>query len=71
MSKNKSTIYDLARMAEVSATTVSSVLSGSWRARRIAEKTALRVQRLAATHQYTASTARRADFEPGARASSA
>ena len=37
MSIRKSTIYDLARMAEVSASTVSAVLSGSWQARRIAD----------------------------------
>jgi LacI family fructose operon transcriptional repressor len=53
MTKRKSTIYDLAELAGVSASTVSAVLSGNWRARRIAEKTALRVQRLAAAHKFT------------------
>ena len=53
MSKRKSTIYDLAKLARVSAATVSAVLNGSWRERRIAEETALRVQRLAATHKYS------------------
>ena len=53
MSKRKSTIYDLAELAHVSASTVSAVLNGNWRQRRIAEATALRVQRLAATHKYS------------------
>ena len=50
MSRRKSTIYDLAKLAEVSPSTVSAVLSGNWRERRIAEATAQRVQALA-THQ--------------------
>ena len=53
MAKRKSTIYDLAELAQVSASTVSAILNGNWRQRRIAEATALRVQRLAATHRYT------------------
>jgi LacI family fructose operon transcriptional repressor len=53
MPNNKSTIYDLARMADVSATTVSAVLSGSWRARRIGEETAQRVLALAAKHSFS------------------
>jgi LacI family fructose operon transcriptional repressor len=53
MSKKKSTIYDLAELAHVSASTVSAVLHGNWKQRRIAESTALRVQRLAATHKYS------------------
>lgn len=53
MRKHKSTIYDLARLADVSATTVSSVLSGNWRERRIAEDTARRVIALAAEHKFT------------------
>ena len=53
MTKRKSTIYDLAKLAQVSASTVSAVLNGTWRERRIAENTALRVQRLAATHKYS------------------
>ncbi|MBG9390539.1 LacI family DNA-binding transcriptional regulator [Caenimonas aquaedulcis] len=53
MRKNKSTIYDLARLADVSATTVSSVLSGNWRSRRIAEETAQRVLALAAEHRFS------------------
>ncbi|MBC5767118.1 LacI family DNA-binding transcriptional regulator [Ramlibacter albus] len=53
MPKNKSTIYDLARMADVSATTVSAVLSGNWRARRIGEETAQRVLALADKHSFS------------------
>lgn len=53
MRNRKSTIYDLARLADVSATTVSSVLSGNWRQRRIAEETAQRVIALAAEHRFT------------------
>ncbi|MCE3270943.1 MAG: LacI family transcriptional regulator [Ramlibacter sp.] len=53
MPKNKSTIYDLARLADVSATTVSAVLSGNWRQRRIAEDTARRVLALADEHRFS------------------
>ena len=49
----KSTIYDLAELAHVSASTVSAVLTGSWKARRIAEATARKVERLAAAHHFT------------------
>jgi LacI family fructose operon transcriptional repressor len=53
MPRPKSTIYDLADLAQVSASTVSAVLNGNWRERRIAEATANKVQRLANTHRYT------------------
>ena len=53
MKNSKSTIYDLARLANVSATTVSAVLSGNWRQRRIAEDTAQRVLDLAAEHRFS------------------
>jgi len=53
MRKRKSTIYDLASLAGVSASTVSAVLNGNWKERRIADATALRVQRLATTHRYS------------------
>ena len=53
MRKRKSTIYDLAELAGVSASTVSAVLSGNWKARRIAEATAKKVARLAAAQRYT------------------
>ncbi|HTJ05749.1 MAG TPA: LacI family DNA-binding transcriptional regulator [Caldimonas sp.] len=53
MSSRKSTIYDLAALAGVSASTVSAVLSGNWRARRIADETAERIRALAARHTFT------------------
>lgn len=53
MKSGKSTIYDLASLAGVSASTVSAVLSGNWRERRIAEATALKVQHLADSHKYS------------------
>ena len=53
MSKRKSTIYDLAALAEVSASTVSAVLNGNWKERRIAGATALKVQKLADKHMYS------------------
>ena len=53
MRTRRSTIHDLAALAEVSASTVSAVLNGNWKQRRISEETALRVQRLAATHKYS------------------
>ena len=53
MNTRKSTIYDLAALADVSASTVSAVLNGTWRQRRIAETTARKVERLAAAHRYS------------------
>jgi len=53
MSSRKATIYDLAKLADVSASTVSAVLSGNWRARRIADETAERIRALAARHTFT------------------
>ena len=55
MAKRASTIYDLAELADVSASTVSAVLSGNWKSRRIAEATAGRVKVLADTHKFTLS----------------
>jgi LacI family fructose operon transcriptional repressor len=53
MTKRRSTIYNLAELAGVSASTVSAVLSGNWKSRRIAEATAKKVQRLAAVQRYS------------------
>jgi LacI family transcriptional regulator, fructose operon transcriptional repressor len=53
MTHRKSTIYDLAALAGVSASTVSAVLSGNWRARRIADDTAERIHELARRHTFT------------------
>jgi LacI family fructose operon transcriptional repressor len=52
MTNKKSTIYDLAALAQVSASTVSAILNGTWRQRRISADTARRVQHLAQAHQF-------------------
>jgi LacI family fructose operon transcriptional repressor len=52
--KPKPTIYDLAALAEASPSTVSAVLNGSWRARRISEATALRIRTVASAEGYSA-----------------
>jgi LacI family fructose operon transcriptional repressor len=49
----KSTIYDIAKLASASPSTVSAVLNGTWRDRRIKESTALEVRRFAAELGYT------------------
>ena len=46
-SVKKSTIYDLAALAETSASTVSAILNGTWQQRRISVETAQRIQQLA------------------------
>lgn len=46
------TIYDLAQLAGTSPSAVSSVLSGTWKKRRISESTAERVSRIAAEQGY-------------------
>jgi LacI family transcriptional regulator, fructose operon transcriptional repressor len=53
MTRKKATIHDLAALAGVSASTVSAVLNGTWKERRIAAETAKRVERLAVLHKYT------------------
>ncbi|MDO9416757.1 LacI family DNA-binding transcriptional regulator [Pararhizobium sp.] len=53
-SKKKATIYDLSVLSGCSASTVSAVLNGTWRKRRIKESTAELIQGLAEKHQYTA-----------------
>jgi len=49
----KTTIYDLAELAGTSAGTVSAVLNGNWRKRRISEKLADKVRLLADEHGYS------------------
>jgi LacI family fructose operon transcriptional repressor len=51
--KKKATIYDLSVLSGCSASTVSAVLNGTWRKRRIAETTAALIQNLAEQHQYS------------------
>jgi LacI family transcriptional regulator, fructose operon transcriptional repressor len=52
-SDKKSTIYDLAALADTSASTVSAILNGTWQKRRISEETVQRVQALAEKAKYT------------------
>lgn len=52
--KKKATIYDLSVLSGSSPSTVSAVLNGSWRKRRIKEATATLIQGLAVDHGYTA-----------------
>ncbi|KTT32671.1 LacI family transcriptional regulator [Pseudomonas oryzihabitans] len=51
--KKKATIYDLSQLSGSSASTVSAVLNGSWRKRRIKEATAQLIQSLAEEHGYS------------------
>jgi len=50
--RKKATIYDLSALCGASASTISAVLNGSWRARRIKESTAHKIQQLAAEQGY-------------------
>jgi LacI family fructose operon transcriptional repressor len=52
--RQKPTIYDIARLSGASPSTVSAVLNGTWKTRRIGEHTALKIQRIAAEHGYAA-----------------
>jgi LacI family transcriptional regulator, fructose operon transcriptional repressor len=52
--RKKATIYDLSVLSGSSPSTVSAVLNGTWRKRRIKESTAELIRNLAETHQYTA-----------------
>jgi hypothetical protein len=52
MNKRRFTIYDLAGLAHVSASTVSAVLNGNWKERRIAEATAQRCSAWPRPHKY-------------------
>ena len=53
MATKKSTIYDLATLAQTSPSTVSAILNGTWQQRRISAQTALRVQALAQKQKYS------------------
>jgi len=54
LQKQKPTIYDIAKISGASASTVSAALSGAWKARRISEATAKKIQEIARNHGYTA-----------------
>jgi LacI family transcriptional regulator, fructose operon transcriptional repressor len=53
MGKKKATIYDIADRTGASASTVASVLNGSWQERRIAERTAIRIRKIASDLHYS------------------
>lgn len=53
ISSKKATIYDLSLLSGASASTVSAVLNGSWRKRRISEETADKILSLAKAQRYT------------------
>jgi LacI family fructose operon transcriptional repressor len=52
--KTKPTIYDIARLCEASPSTVSAVLSGSWKTRRISARTAEKIAAVADETGYSA-----------------
>ncbi|MCO5734268.1 LacI family DNA-binding transcriptional regulator [Rhizobium sp. SSA_523] len=58
--QKKATIYDLSVQSGASASTVSAVLNGTWRKRRISEDTAKKIMSLAREHKYTANQQARA-----------
>ncbi|MDO1583504.1 LacI family DNA-binding transcriptional regulator [Rhizobium oryzicola] len=58
--QKKATIYDLSIKSGASASTVSAVLNGTWRKRRISEETAKRITSLAEELKYTANQQARA-----------
>ncbi|MGO3003582.1 MAG: substrate-binding domain-containing protein [Halomonas sp.] len=59
-SPKRLTIYDLARLADTSPSTVSAVLNGSWQRRRISQKLADKILSLAESEGYSANMQARA-----------
>ncbi|MDR2326561.1 MAG: LacI family DNA-binding transcriptional regulator [Acidovorax sp.] len=53
MSRREPTIYDLARLTKTSPSSVSAILNGTWKSRRVGEETANRVLELAKELKYT------------------
>ncbi len=53
-SRQKPTIYDIAKLSGASPSTVSAALNGTWKARRIGEKTAKKIQKIATQQGYSA-----------------
>ena len=49
----KPTIYDIAKLSGASPSTVSATLNGTWKRRRVAKATALRIQKIATENGYT------------------
>lgn len=58
--KQKETIYDIAAKAGASASTVSAALNGTWEKRRISQKTAERIIKIAREQGYTTNNQARA-----------
>lgn len=56
----KQTIYDIAKKAGVSASTVGSALNGTWKTRRISESTVQRIQEIANELNYSVNLQARA-----------
>jgi LacI family fructose operon transcriptional repressor len=54
MATGKTTIYDIAQLSGASPSTVSAVLNGSWRQRRIGKKLAEKISRIAVEQGYSA-----------------
>ena len=59
-SSRKQTIYDIAKKAGVSASTVGSALNGTWKNRRISESTVHRIQAIADELNYSVNLQARA-----------
>lgn len=59
-SSKRLTIYDLAKLAGSSPSTVSAVLNGTWQSRRISEKLASRILAVAANEGYSVNMQARA-----------
>lgn len=57
---NKNTIYDIAKRAGASPSTVSAALNGTWKKRRISEATAAKIIEIARDHGYSANLQARA-----------
>ena len=53
ITSRKSTIYDIARLAGASPSTVSAALNGKWKERRLQEATVLEIQRIASEQGYS------------------
>lgn len=49
----KVTIYDIAKLSGASPSTVSAALNGTWKSRRIGEKTVAKIQRIAEKNGYS------------------
>lgn len=59
-SNTKQTIYDIAKKAGVSASTVGAALNGTWKSRRISQATVQRIQKIADDLNYTVNLQARA-----------